>query len=196
MRAAESIGDRWQAAFRETLRDREAAEALRDASLAGRLADWTSLLTALTVRACEGLGWQASAKGHQQELLPEGKFEYLSLDVMAFAEGTMRWRYPVAAMELENSRRDDRVAYSLWKVLCVRAQLRVVFCYRADMDEGTALVRHLEREVVGALTVPQRLALEGETLVVVGSRGKAETFPNGFFRWWWLEPNTGTFVLQ
>ena len=33
-------------------------------------------------------------------------------------------------IELENSSREDMIAYSLWKVLCVRADLRVVFCYR------------------------------------------------------------------
>lgn len=34
-------------------------------------------------------------------------------------------------MELENSRDSERIAYSLWKVLCVRAELRIVFCYRS-----------------------------------------------------------------
>ena len=75
--------------------------------------------------------------------------EYLALDAVAF-EATQkaplsRWPFPVAVFELENSRQDAKVTYSLWKVLCVRAPLRVVFCYRRDVSAGSALVRHLGR---------------------------------------------------
>ena len=37
--------------------------------------------------------------------------------------------------------------------------------------------------------------LSGETLVVVGSRDESATFPYGFFKWWKLDTNTGTFRL-
>jgi hypothetical protein len=38
-----------------------------------------------------------------------------------------------------------------------------------------------------------RLMLEGQTVVVVGCRDEAATFPYGFFKWWELENNTGKF---
>jgi hypothetical protein len=38
--------------------------------------------------------------------------------------------------------------------------------------------------------------LSGQTLVVIGIRDDAETFPYGFFKWWALETNTGTFKLM
>ncbi|MBI4516468.1 MAG: hypothetical protein HY699_11710 [Deltaproteobacteria bacterium] len=117
------------------------------------------------------------------------------LDVVAFEPaGDRRWRFPVAALELENSRSDDRVAYSLWKVLCVRAALRVVFCYRRDATEGVALVRHLTDHVVRPMGIVERSNLGGETLLVVGSRDEAATFPYGFFKEWRLDPNTGRFA--
>ena len=112
----------------------------------------------------------------------------------AFAPGQGRWRFPVAAIELENVQHTDRIAYSLWKVLCVRAEVRIVFCYRRNPHEAAPLVRNLTETVVGALDVSGRLALEGETLVVVGSRAEAAVFPYGFFKWWRLELNTGAFV--
>jgi hypothetical protein len=56
------------------------------------------------------------ASGELPEALPESRHEYLALDVMAFAPGEQRWRFPVAVMELENSQAEDRIAYSLWKV--------------------------------------------------------------------------------
>ena len=81
----------------------------------------------------------------------------------------------------------------LWKVLCVRASLRVVFAYRREPAEGSQLVACLAEEVVASLTTEQRLATPGETLIVVGHRGEAETFPYGYFRAWRLETNTGQF---
>lgn len=38
-----------------------------------------------------------------------------------------------------------------------------------------------------------RVKLEGETLLVVGSRSESGTFPFGYFGWWSLDTNTGKF---
>ena len=119
----------------------------------------------------------------------------MGLDVIAFerSEGR-RWRFPIAVFELENSLTDDKVAYSLWKVLCVRASLRVVFCYRPDSAQGSKLVRHLSDEVARAMEVQERIALSGETIIIVGSRNEAATFPYGFFKDWLFDPNVGRFA--
>ena len=112
---------------------------------------------------------------------------------MAFAEGPKRWLFPTVVMELENSQQADKIAYSLWKVLCVRADLRFVFCYRKETSAAPALIQHLRQEVIDAMGLIRRVNLEGRTFVVVGSRNDAETFPFGFFRWWELNPQTGRF---
>ena len=96
-------------------------------------------------------------------------------------------------MELENSRKDDRIAYSLWKVLCVRSALRVVFCYRSSPSLSAKLIRFLQDEIIRPLDIETRAHLDGETLVIVGGRSEAATFPYGFFKWWRLEKNTGVF---
>ena len=141
------------------------------------------------------VGWEASAKGHVATLLPVPRSEYLALDVVAFeSAGASRWRFPVAVFELENSADDDFVAYSLWKVLCVRAKLRVVFCYRRDAEGGNALVRHLSEQVARAMELQDRAALTGDTLLVVGSRSEANTFPYGFFKNWLFDTNVGKFA--
>jgi hypothetical protein len=111
---------------------------------------------------------------------------------MAFPPSAARWRFPVAVCELENSAGLDQVAYSLWKVLCVRCGLRTVFCYRPDAANGPAFVAALGT-VVDGMPLTERVALEGETLVVVGSRNDSETFPYGFFQIWKLNSNTGRF---
>lgn len=173
----------------------ENAMQLRDAAVEENLGEWTKALTAVAVSTCEGLGWYASAIGHRLELLPVARHEYLALDVMAFSESEGRWRFPVAVMELENSKDDDRVAYSLWKVLCVRTDFRLVFCYRSDPEAGRGLVRFLQEQVVKPMGIATRYGLTGETALVVGSREESAMFPYGFFTWWKLDKNTGTFSL-
>lgn len=189
------VAEQWRAAFLQAVRLHENAGRLKDAALEERLGDWTKALTAVVVAACQAMGWQASARGHQLDMLPVPRSEYLSLDVVAFPESEKRWRFPVAVMELENSGDDDRIAYSLWKVLCVRTDLRVLYCYRNGSEEGPSLVRLLRDDVVRSMDLADRVKLGGETLIVVGSRGEAATFPYGFFKWWELELNTGTFRL-
>ena len=190
------VGTRWQTAFWRAVQQRENSDPLRDAALAGRLGDWTQSLTGVVVAACEAMGWRASAKWHPLNLLPMPRSEYLALDVMAFPASDQRWRFPAGVFELENSREDDRIAYSLWKVLCVRAELRVVFCYRRSPEQGAPLMRLLQDEVVGAMPLADRIALDGETLVVVGSRNESDLFPYGFFRWWRLDANIGAFEVM
>lgn len=191
-----AIEDQWRSAFFETVTRYEIAEPLRDASVQGDYRAWTTALTAVVVATCASVGWRASAKGHRTDLLPVSRGEYLGMDAMAFAGGDGRWRFPTAVFELENSATDDVVAYSLWKMLSVRADLRVVFCYRPSPQDGPALIRLLKNDVVQAMGIEGRVALGGETLVVVGSRDNAATFPHGFFKWWKLDINTGAFRVM
>jgi len=190
---ADELSSRFRAALMDTLKEERHAEPLRAAALGGRLMPWTKAITSAAVDACARLGWIASAKGHTSELLPVSRGEYLGLDVIAFARGERRWRFPLAVMELENQAREDVIAYSLWKLLSVRATLRVLFCYRKEASKAGPLKTHLQNEVVEAMDLGTRAALEGNTLLVIGRRADAETFPNGFFAWWQLDANTGRF---
>jgi hypothetical protein len=189
-----SMAEPWYDAFMQALQRREASRPLKEAAAASRLGDWTRALTSTVVDVCQQMGWEIAAKWHQGDVLPISRSEYLALDVMAFAPTSVVWPFPVAVFELENSRQDDKVAYSLWKVLCVRAPLRVVFCYRRDVGAGSTLVGHLADTVVGSLSIEERVGLAGETLLIVGSRAEESTFPYGFFKDWVLDKNTGRFA--
>jgi len=179
----------------ETVQSHDSSGSLRDAALRGRLGPWTAALTGVVCATCESMGWKAAAKGNRSHLLPVSGEEYLALDVVAFEPaGDRRWRFPVAVIELENSRTDDRVAYSLWKVLCTRADLRVVFCYRRDSAEGNTLVRHLSEQVANGMGIDERTKIGGETMLIVGSRNESATFPYGFFKEWQFDKNLGRFA--
>jgi len=178
-----SLFQQWQAAFLQHVQDPSTATPLKEAAITGQLADWTACLTAAVVRSCEALRWRATGKGHPSALLPQAGQEYLGIDVMAFAplvEG-VRWPLPLTVFELENARADNRVAYSLWKVLCVRAALRMVFAYRPDWEQSRVLVANLEKDVIRGLRLDECSAITGQTVVVVGNRGEGETFPWGYF---------------
>lgn len=192
MRAA--LRDEFRKAFFAAARDGSASLRLREAGRNGPLGEWTKALTTTVVEACGAIGLRASAKGHELDLLPVPRSEYLALDVTAFTEGPRRWIYPTLVAELENQTKADFIAYSLWKVLTVRAALRVVFCYRKEREAVGELVSYLNREVVEALGVATRADLDGETLLVVGTRAEASTFPHGFFAWFALERNAGRFT--
>jgi hypothetical protein len=75
----------------------------------------------------------------------------------------------VAIVELENSAKDDLVAYALWKILCVRPEIKGLFCYRNEEKKAADLVKHLRDEVLGVMPIEMRLALEGDLLLIVGT---------------------------
>lgn len=191
----QTLAEKWQSAFLQIIQQQEHSTFLKEAALQERLGDWTRALTSAVIETNKSMGWQASAKGHDLPMLPVARSEYLALDIMAFPDGKKRWRFPIAILELENSKDDDRIAYSLWKVMCVRSDLRIVFCYRRTPDEASRLISFLRDEVIHAMGLINRINLEGETLLVVGSRDNSATFPYGFFKWWHLDTNTGTFRL-
>ncbi len=173
--------------------DRGAADELRQAAVARNLTRWTRALTGLVVHSLRGVGLEVAAKGYRCGVQPVAREEYLALDVTAFSDAGRTWRFPVAVCELENSARDQVVAYALWKVLCIRHALRVLFCYRSARADARSLVESLADGVVGAMPLQDRERLSGDTLVFVGSRSESDTFPYGFFQAWRLNRNLGRF---
>ena len=193
MTEQKSLTQDWRRIFVQTLERPESGEPLKQAAIAEALGAWTKHLTGVVVAGCEAMGWRAAAKGYPGQVLPVSRGEYLALDVVAFADSSACWPFPIAIFELENSPVDDLVGYALWKVLCVRAAARFVFAYRRDGEAGVALIGHLTQSVIGGFSIADRLAIRGDTTVIIGNRGGSETFPYGYFRAWTLNTNTGRF---
>ncbi len=190
-----NLWEAWRAAFSQVIESTPLGASLKDAALSGRLGQWTGELTSVVVRACDSLGWDAAARWNPSARLPVGRKEYLAIDVVALPrspDNRPQWPFLLAAFELENSRREAQVAYSLWKVLNLRVPLRVVFAYRPDWQQGSELVANLAAIVV-PMPPDERMSVGGETIVVVGNRGEGATFPWGYFKAWRLDMNRGTF---
>lgn len=183
--------DAWREAFMAILSTPANSNGLRDAALNEDLKSWTALLTTTVVSTCKQMGLIAAAKGHRAAFLPQTGEEFLGLDVMAFSksvdnEQSQTWQLPLAVFELENSTQDDRVGYSLWKVMCVRAPLRFVFAYRKSWELCTGLVKYLADTVTKQVIGDD---YHGECVVVVGSRAEGESFPWGYFKFYQLNKN-------
>jgi hypothetical protein len=165
----------------------KAGQALKESTLNHDLRVWTALLTDTVVASCETLGLSAAAKGNKASFFPQPGQEFLGLDVVAVAATTNEsqpvWSLPTAVFELENSPRDERVAYSLWKVMCIRSQLRVVFAYRRSWELCFQLVRYLTESVAESLYSPD---MTGECILALGSRSEGEGFPWGYFKFFQL----------
>jgi len=190
-----SLFESWRASFRDRLEDPAIAGPLKHAAIEENLRSWTACLTSTVVESCRMQNWTAAAKGHLLDANPKPGQEYLNIDVMAFAPQTdaVRWALPIAVFELENARTDTRIAYSLWKVLCVRANLRVVFGFRRDWESSRSTVDAVCEDVIGGMPISDRLKIEGETMMIVGNRGDGDSFPWGYFKCWRLDTNLGRF---
>jgi len=167
----------WYTAFWHQVRKNPWADGLREAALRGRLGEWTKLLTEVAARTCQALGLQVAARGQAPPALPVPRQEYLGVDLLAFpAAERPAWRKPVLALELENREEPEAIAYALWKVCAVRVEWGGVFCYRREPTAVGELLRVLSDGVM------RPMEPEHDVLLVVGTRSRAEDFPDGFFR--------------
>ena len=79
----------------------------------------------------------------------------------------------IAVFELENHRSDDRVGYSLWKVLRARAELRVVFTFAKTGANSQVSGHHLPGGDRQSFFPPRTQSPEdGETVLVIGRPGR------------------------
>jgi hypothetical protein len=169
----------WYRIFQREIRSARWADPLREAAIKRRLGEWTHHLTGAVIAACQAMGWTAVARGHLAKILPVVKQEYLALDVMAFPTNRNEpWPRPVAVFELENQQREEIIAYALWKTSLIHCRLKGVFCYRRSPEEIGDLLTSLKVQVpLGAENNKSE-----ETMLVVGTRSRAEDFPDGFFK--------------
>lgn len=73
---------------------------------------------------------------------------------------------PRAAVELENTWIIQDISYCLWKILCVRAPIRVLICYQNNAEKVEPLIQHLE-DVIWEGSLMK--GTDGDLLVIVGA---------------------------
>jgi hypothetical protein len=106
--------------------------------------------------------------------------EYLNIDAIFFDESAYdNWEnddwdppiLPSAAIELENDYDPKKITYCLWKLLCIRAHLRILIGYQRQLDRIESLKAHLEK------VISENRLMEGDPgslLVIIGD----DSLPN------------------
>ncbi len=86
---------------------------------------------------------------------------------------------PRAVVELENNYNIEKISYCLWKILCVRAPIRVLICYQKGKNKVTSLKQHLENVIwQGSLMK----GTGGDLLVIIGDDSDAgQTLSTTYF---------------
>jgi len=113
--------------------------------------------------------------------------EYLNIDAVFIDEAEydlvekekIEWDpfvLPRAVVELENSSKSMKISYCLWKILCVRAPIRVLICSQSNKDEVITLKEYLERVIWRGSLIK---GTEGDLLVIIGDESVSKSWAPG-----------------
>lgn len=97
---------------------------------------------------------------------------------------------PSAVVELENDYDYGKITYCLWKILCVRAPVRVLICYQGEIDDIASLRKHLEDVIWQGSLMKDT---DGDLLVIIGddSRGNQSEWSEYFNMFEWQNDRLG-----
>lgn len=142
---------------------------------------WTEFIVKEVMKEAMGkkIGCRVACRDQNDR---ENSGEYLNIDAMFFDNSAYESRayldvkektnydprvLPLVVVEHENAGSDnDKIAHCLWKLLCLRSQLRVLICYQEDIDKMRKFLENTIR--VGKLAE----GLIGELLVIIGDSSK------------------------
>lgn len=83
---------------------------------------------------------------------------------------------PSIAVELENSLSIDKIAYCLWKIMCIRTPIKILICYQSNAKNVAQLKNYLEDIMLkGNLTK----GYKAEVIVIIGN----ENIPDEKTEW-------------
>lgn len=116
-------------------------------------------------------------------------YKYLDIDAfyfnkvdyylpIGFGDDEDPFALPEAVVELENSFEIKKIAYCLWKIICVRTPIRALICYQKGIDEVELLAKHLEN------VIWQRGLLKrdnGDLFIIVGNDKKGDSEWEDYF---------------
>jgi len=135
-------------------------------------AEWTALMMKVMNDMGSKMNYRVVSR-HSESKLDSG--EYLGIDVM-FLDKTKYsptremgvWDpfiLPSAVVEHENDYSHEKIAYDLWKIACIRTELKVLICYQAGWEQVDSLRKGLENIIISNGLMSKD---NGELLVIIG----------------------------
>lgn len=117
-----------------------------------------------------------------QQRRPDNKDEsgeYLNIDGLFVdndAYDSIPYKYnkdplvlPRVAVELENDPSRDKIAYCLWKTMCIRTPIKVLICYQSNAENVALLKAYLEK-VMGNLMNET----DADVIIIIGNESAGE----------------------
>jgi len=132
--------------------------------------EWTSFMQGVMDKVGEELNCKVTRIRPEDEARSG---EYLNMDAFfvdevfkSKADGYDPLVLPRAIVELENSFDINKISYCLWKILCIRAPIRVLICYQSGPQNVERLRQSLEKVIQdGGLMKDDK----GDLLVIIGN---------------------------
>jgi len=160
---------------------------------------WTNILTEVVVGSCNSVGWNCTAKNHERDLLPfararKEQSEYLTLDVVALRDSESAWSFPVLVAELETKQDSLRIFYDLWKISCIHARNKYLFCIQKNNADIDLLIKKINAEFLPSLHKTSFNTIHGDTFIIIGNLSKRGDLPHDFFECWKLDEKANKFV--
>ena len=162
----------WIIYFFQSLKELE-----HDSNMQGSAA-WTIFLTKIMQR----IGKKMDCYVQSKNIMKDGNSgEYLNIDALFFKNDDCKdWvsNYPppvlpAAAIEMENDYAKEKIAYCLWKIICIRSEIRVVICHQDNKQKCFLLRQYLE-EVLST----KKFVKEKDSLyVIIGNDACKEGSP-------------------
>lgn len=171
-------GKQWIKTFLECLYERR--DIANSPNYNKKPSKWTEFMVEKVIK--EGVGEKIACEVRCRETLnKKNSGEYLNIDATFFKKADYnksvyirsKKEYdprvlPIAIIEHENPEgsSDDKIAHCLWKLLCIRSELRVLICYHNNIN---VIRKSLEDTVIDGRLGEE---LRGELFVIIGNRLK------------------------
>ena len=159
--------EQWVDSFKKSLIE------LEDESYVDSDAEWTEFMMKVMRKMGQEIGCHIAGKNSE---VKKYSGEYLNIDAMFIDNSAYDdWLYPEdwdppvlpsAVVELENQYDIKWITYCLWKILCIRAEMRVLICYQSNTEKVESLRKYLEETIRNRNLMKD---VKGELLVIIGN---------------------------
>ena len=141
---------------------------------------WTQFMGKVVADVAKNTGCYAAMR-RKKAGKDEYSGEYLNIDAIFFdlesydlpnvPDNWDPFVLPRVVVELENSYDPNKIAYCLWKLLCIRSPLRILICYQKGQGKVQGLRKHLtDVTMKGGLMKDNK----GQLLVLIGDDSVGE----------------------
>jgi len=150
---------------------------------------WTRFMTKVFQKTGDNIHCYVQSKFLEEK---NDTGEFLNIDAMYFNKGEINdWQseyapqtLPVVVIEHENMDLTQKIEYCLWKILCIKAPLRILICYKNDNREIHNLKDSLEK-----LIKKIKVSNDEDILVIIGNKEKENSTWDEYFNCYEWEQN-------